>query len=98
LDVTTVVLAVLITLVAISGIAFMLAPKHALQAAGAGTIAGGVGGLLSWGVCMVLYSPAAPYCAVAGGISSAVTSVITFSLSVSGGLHGIMLVGGTTIG
>jgi len=91
LDVTTVVLAVLLTLIAISGIAFMLVPKRALQAAGAGTIAGGVGGLLSWGVCALLYPPGAPYCAVAGGISSAVTSVITFSLSVSGGFHGIVI-------
>ncbi len=85
MDVTTVVLAVLLTLVVISGIAFLLVPKHALQAAGAGTIAGGIGGIISWGTCMVIAPASAPYCAIAGGISSAITSVITYSLSLSGG-------------
>jgi len=92
LDVTTIVLTVLLTLLVISGIAFVLAPRHALQAAGAGTIAGGVGGLLSWGVCMLIYPAGAPYCAIAGGVSSAVTSVIVFSLSVTGGvIHGVFI-------
>ncbi|HIH90190.1 hypothetical protein [Ignicoccus hospitalis] len=91
MNVTVMTMVVIMTLILISGIAFFLSPKRVLQAAGAGTLAGGVGGLISWGVCLLLDPPSAPYCAIAGGAASAVTSEITFSLTTSSGPGGLVI-------